>query len=172
MSCPYLSFTSGLAAALNEMSAGMSQMTTAMEHMATAMENFQTFSKANPATAAFRPPPIDTATPAAQKAAAATMEEDDVTMPVQENIALRHYLYKREMPKNNRLDDYYNGSWITFCGTSYQIYRYQLYHYDKKTNTITHHGHYNPTDKSVTPDLLVPEFKNAPKGYSVRSALY
>jgi hypothetical protein len=168
-----MSFTSGLATALHEMSAGMSQMTTAMEHMATAMEGFQ---KAQPAAAAFAlPPPIDTATPAAQKAtaaAAAAMEEDDVTMPIQDNIALRHRLYKREMPNNSRLDDYYSGTWITVDGTSYQIYRYQLYHYNKKTNTITHHGHYNPTDKSITSDLLVPEFKKAPKGYSARSALY
>ena len=167
-----MSFTSGLASALHEMSAGMSQMTTAMEHMATTMEGFQ---KAQPATAAFRPPPIDTATPAAQKAAvaaAAAMDEDEIAMPIQDNIALRHRLYKREMPNNSRLDDYYSGSWITVDGTSYQIYRYQLYHYNKKTNTITHHGHYNPTDKSITPDLLVPEFKKASKGYSARSALY
>jgi len=125
--------------------------------------------------AAARPPPIDTATPAAQKAAAAivaAMDEDDIAMPIQDNIALRHRLYKREMPDNSRLDDYYSGTWITVDGTSYQIYRYQLYHYNKKTNTISHHGHYNPIDKSITPDLLVPEFKKAPKGYSVRSVLY
>ena len=170
-----MSFTSGLTNALHEMSAGMSQMTTAMEHMATAMEGFNTFSQAQPATAFALPPPIDTATPAAQKAAvaaAAAIGEDDIAMPIQDNIALRHRLYKREMPNNSRLDDYYSGSWITVDGTSYQIYRYQLYHYNKKTNTITHHGHYNPINKSITPDLLVPEFKKASKGYSARSALY
>lgn len=222
-SCPYKSFTTDLAYTLNVLASAMSNVAGAMElchelptlfppppiDTATsaaekadpaAAIDIPTFTPLPPidtatptaekvaAAAAMDiptftpPPPIDTATPAAAKAAAAmvadAMVEDDdkeeaASAEVERELEKLH-TERLRLKKKIRCDlnKCWNGGWTTVQQETYQIYRYQLYHYDKKEHCINHYGHYNPVDNTVTPGMLVPDFKGAPKGYSARSALY
>jgi hypothetical protein len=158
-------------------------------------------------TEALRHPPIDTATPAAQKAIDAMVEDDKVALHYDQEAALqtvhneyiefaasdervrklekfwnggwvtvRNNVYQIEFAASDervrKLEKFWNGGWVTVRNNVYQIYRYQLYQYDKKAHCVTHYGHYNPYTLEIWPDYLVPDFTKAPKGYSVRSALY
>ncbi len=181
-SCPYKSFTRDLAGALKDLASAMTKVADAMEicHSQVAGGNIS-FAATLPTS--LLPPPIDTATPAARKAAdamAADAMSDDAIVAADalatENALLKlhnEYLAAADFHKGREyLNKCWDGGWITVGGKAYQIYRYHLYHYNKKDHCITHYGHFHPYSHFVQPDYLVPDFKDAPKGYSARSALY